>query len=29
MNTLMRAAANNDMEKEFHKLMNKAVYGKT
>ena len=29
MNTQMRAAATNDMEKDFHKLMNNAVYGKT
>ena len=29
MNTTMRAAAKKDMEKDFHKLMNNAVYGKT
>ena len=29
MNTRMCAAAKNDMEKDFHKLMNNAVYGKT
>ena len=28
MNTYMPAAAKNDMEKEFHKLMNYSVYGK-
>ena len=29
MNTWMRMKATNDMEKDFHKLMNNAVYGKT
>ena len=29
MNNRMRAAAKNDMAKDFHKLMNNAVYGKT
>ena len=29
MNTRMRGAAKNDMEKDFHKLMNNALYGKT
>ena len=29
MHSLMRAAAKNDMEKNFHKLMNNAVCGKT
>ena len=28
-NKRMRAAAKNDMEKDFHKLMNNAVYGTT
>ena len=28
MNTTMRAEAKNDMEKDFHKLMNNAGYGK-
>ena len=29
MNSRMRAAAKNDMEEDFHKLMNNAEYGKT
>ena len=29
MNTWMRMKATNDIEKDFHKLMNNAVYGKT
>ena len=29
MNTRMRAAAQNDMEKDLGKLMNNSVYGKT
>ena len=29
LNTRMRAAAMNDMEKDFHMLMNKALYAKT
>ena len=29
MNTDLRAAATNDVDKDFHKLMNNAVYGKT
>ena len=29
MNTKMLGAAKNDMEKDLHKLMNNAVYGKT
>ena len=29
MNTRMRAAAKKEMEKDFHKLRNNAVYGKT
>ena len=29
MNTALRATAANDMERDFHKLMNNSVYGKT
>ena len=29
LNTGMRAAAQNEMERDFHKLMHNAVYGKT
>ena len=29
MNNTMRASAKNEMEKDFHKLMNNAVYGNT